>query len=76
MENGVIKYETWAHYSRELDNIASKSAILDLALDDSGIYTAELLFKVADVFKEINGSIQKFKDEFDELSTIHTKEAA
>ncbi|MGD9970419.1 MAG: hypothetical protein AB7S65_08175 [Sulfuricurvum sp.] len=72
MEDGVIKFDTWAHYSREMDSIASKSAILDLALDDSGIYTAELLFKVADVFKEINDSIQKLKDEFNDLPTIYT----
>jgi len=71
MKDGVIIYETWARYSIELDNIASKSAILDLALDDCSVFTAELLFKVADVFSEINASIQKIKDEFNDLSTIH-----
>lgn len=71
MNDGKIKYETWRTFSIRLDFMASKSAILELALHDCSIFNAELLFKVADVFREINTEIQLIKDEFNDLSTIH-----
>jgi len=71
MKDGEVKYETWRTFSIRLDLMASKAAILDLALDDCSLFTAELLFKVADVFREINTEMQLIKDEFNDLSTIH-----